>query len=557
MDRFKKIAISLSAVLAVVTLLEIVPLQAHAQFAAVVSDPLVETNTTALVGSSGATAGTSATNAASTVGGWLAQATRFVIDNGLKVALAALKKRLIDTMTDEIITWINNGGSPQFIQNFSKDVFQPALQQAVGDTVQQILPSLCSPYAFKVNLELSAPQPLSQPSSCTLNSIVANFNDFRQNFNQGGIIGYTELLQPQNNQYGVDIIAQDALYNNVQQATAQNVLQAQVNVGFKSPQQCLNWVVVNNQNHQTLTTPKDIKNGNDSYNDPNNPPPMDYSTLSQTGADTHSRNFMDLSQLSWQCGDLQIATPGRVLATGLEKSLYANLDLAINDPDITNALAMIADAAFNRLIKAGVQGVQGIIRTATTGGGSTDNVTPEQVVTAAQDNTGNGSLGQAINNTTGLANQAASSTQNTYITQLNQALSSLADASTTLATASSTNQTLATSTLPALIKCLGSNASSSDLAWAQGNLTIAASSTPIVLRNTVVQTTSSTIATNALLNTIQNADASTLSQLNASDITNAVTNASSLDVSAQTTLSGIQTTLGTAQTKLTQCQANQ
>jgi hypothetical protein len=474
-----------------------------------------------------------------------------------KVALATLKKRLIDTMTDEIITWINGGGSPKFITNFSQDVFQPALNQAVGDTVQQILPSLCSPFTFKINLELSAPQTLSQPSSCTLNSIVANFNDFRNNFNSGGIIGYNELLQPQNNPYGVDIITQDALYNNFQQVTAQNVLQTQVNVGFKSPELCKNWVVVNNQNHQILTTPKDIKNGDNSYNDPNNPPPMNDSTLSQAGFNTQSRRNLgtDLSQLSWQCHDLQVATPGRVLATGLEKSLYANLDLAINDPDITNALAMIADAAFNRLIKAGVQGVQGIIRTATTGGGSTNSadVTPEGVV----NNAASGGLGDAINNTVSTVEQVSSNAKAAIISQLNQASGSLSDASTTLATASSTNQELI-ARVGVLITCLNRISTSTDMSWATSTLATSLFTASTTLPSYAAQISSTTITVNTLtaLVNAQNTTQDTLNN-NIQNISNAVSAASTVDTNINLALSDIQTNLGAAQTKLTQCQASE
>lgn len=478
-------------------------------------------------------------------------AWQFVEDQILPTFLSALKQRIINTMTDEIIAWINNGGKPQFITNFGQQVFQPAFQQAVGDTAQSLLPTLCSPYTFKVNLELSAPQPLNQPSSCTLNSIVSNFNAFRQNFAVGGFIGYSELLAPQNNQYGVDIIAQDALYNNVQQVTTQNALQTQVNVGFNSPQVCYNWFVINNQNQQKLTAAKTISDTNGKpYEDPGSPPPMTYDTLSQTGVDTHSRDFMVLSQLSWECGDLQVATPGRVFEQGLNKALYANLDLAINDSSISNAIAMIADAAFNRLIKAGVNGLQGILLSASNSNKPSSGAgapTVDQIVNNPDIQNANDTYNSA-------QNQAI---QNQYLVQLNQAAKSLADASTTLQTASTTNQSLITAVLQPLVSCLGTNSSSSDLGWAQGNLTIAVSSTPVSIYQMTVQVASSTNLINVWLATLNTPtiSSSTLDQFNSSAITETVSSANGLDLNAQTTLSNIQAALTAGQTKLTQCQA--
>ncbi len=484
------------------------------------------------------------------------------------VALAALKKRLIDTMTDEIITWINGGGSPKFITNFGQEVFQPALNQAVGDTVQQIMPSLCSPYSFNVSLALTAPQPLSQPSNCTLNSIVANFNDFRKNFNIGGAIGYSELLQPQNNQYGVDILTQDALYNNVQTQTAKDTLQTQVNVGFKV-NQCGGWQLINKNTNALIASgvtinPTDSNNiplfG--SYTNPDNPPPTDYSHVyAGTGGDSvTTAALINNNTAGWQCSKIEVATPGRAIAEGLNKALYANLDLTINDPDITNALAMIADAAFNRLIKAGTNLIQTSL-SKTSGGGSSVGTTPEQVVNNAQSSNSSGSLGEAINNIDTIKNQITSggnnALQNTYITNLNAAINFLNDASTTLVTASSTNTTLASSTLE-LIDCLVlKNSSSSDLAWAQGNLTIAVSSTPPLIDQTMTQVASSSVTVNTFLSTLNspNLTPDTLKNINPADISGLLTNASDLDNQAQTILSNVQATLETTQTKINQCQA--
>ena len=57
-----------------------------------------------------------------TVAGWLAQAWRFVKDKIAKILLANLKKRLLDSLVDATVDWVQNGGDPRFITNLGNFV---------------------------------------------------------------------------------------------------------------------------------------------------------------------------------------------------------------------------------------------------------------------------------------------------------------------------------------------------------------------------------------------------------------------------------------------------
>src|SRR3990167_2358178 len=60
-------------------------------------------------------------------------------------ALETLKKQLLDMMVDQIVNWIQGGGDPKFITDWS-GFFKDAADQAGGKFIQKLgLASLCSP----------------------------------------------------------------------------------------------------------------------------------------------------------------------------------------------------------------------------------------------------------------------------------------------------------------------------------------------------------------------------------------------------------------------------
>ncbi len=280
--------------------------------------------------------------------GWIWNVAEVALNTFLESTLEALKKRLLDQITDQIVNWIQNGQEPRFLSDFSGFIADTA-QVTAGDVARDVgLGDLCtgiSPTRIKIQLE----QPyFSERVSCTLDQIVGNVERFGQSFANGGWIGYQELLKPQNNRYGVELLVQGELEKRAGLTGEANKLEVQTGQGFKSTKECLEWTLYFNVNGKTEVRGQLHQNDEGFSPDPSKPP-----AVAEGGEATNQQ---------WKCTEDRATTPGTVIAKGLEKALYSNIDFLVNSSgaNISTYLGAILDAAINRVIKEGVKGVQNI-----------------------------------------------------------------------------------------------------------------------------------------------------------------------------------------------------
>ncbi|MGC9603247.1 MAG: hypothetical protein ABSF47_02140 [Minisyncoccia bacterium] len=441
---------------------------------------------------------------------------KYVIDG----FLAALKHRLLTMMTNNIVDWINNGGKPKFTTDFGS-VFTDAADQAVGDVLQQYSATnaLCQPFAFDVTLQLQQPAPLSQQVSCSLTSVISNFKAYRDNFSDGGWLGYQELLKPQNNEWGVEVITQNEIVNRTAQKTNASILQQQVNVGFNSEECTGGWDLIDTRNGKPAkVTVGGVDYGPHTAPDkaraPDNPPPLP----PELG-----------STFKYRCTSATVTTPGSTLAAGLQEATYGkDFNFIINSQDLSNSLAIIADAAFNRIIKSGVKGLQDFTKT------ESGTLTGQEQSDVAGASTG---YQNSIN-------QVAESSRNVYLRQLSQAADDLSSASTTLGVASSTNQEII-ATGNELLLCLGpTNINSPDGVFAQGAIDDA-NNTIQTIANKSTQWKIATSTLGILMEEVSSpaCGLTCLNQINQQDMNDAASTASTLNADSGSILTSIQNTL--------------
>ena len=281
--------------------------------------------------------------------GWLWEVGKTITEVVVKATLETLKKRLLDQLTDETIKWIQGGGSPKFVTDFG-GFLEDAGQAAIGDVAQEIAGGdLCTgidPVRLRFQLETPV---FSQRVSCTLDDIVGNIDRFAESFQSGGFIGYQELLKPQNNRWGLEIMASSEAAR--RKTEAQEALRQEVSSGrgFLSTKQCLEWEARGTDNNgKPVSQIYDANNvAGLAYPDSSTPPPA---SIQVTG----------VNNLQWVCSESRVTTPGTAIAEGLERSLYSDLDYLVNAQELSAYLGAIFDAAINRLIVEGVKGVQSL-----------------------------------------------------------------------------------------------------------------------------------------------------------------------------------------------------
>ncbi len=256
----------------------------------------------------------------SQVAEWAKDAARWAADKAWIIAVEVLKKRLLDMLVDQIVQWIQGGGSPKFItdwQGFLRDAFNAG----VGDIIKQLgLGFLCSPFNLQVNLALSPIPKFSQRVSCTLDKIVSNINNFYGDFRNGGWIAYQTQWQPAGNYYGSVLTAYDeALKEGARRKeAAQN--EGIANQGFLSTKRCV-------------------------------------------------QPEYDLDNVVIGCSKYEVTTPGKTVGDMLSRAVTSDIDYIVNSRDLGAYVAAIGNAIYNRLTREAVGGVTALTTPSAPSGG--------------------------------------------------------------------------------------------------------------------------------------------------------------------------------------------
>lgn len=470
------------------------------------------------------------THTALTSGGWLKDAWRFAEKYHLDVLLSSLKKRLLDTLVDQTIGWIQGKefggtGKPKFVQDFG-GTLKTAANEATDEVIRESkLANLCQPLQ-KVSLQigLQEPAPFSKRIGCTLTDVIDNVDDFMDDFSKGGWIGYHELLKPNNNIYGQWLMAAEETNSQIKKKEISLQQEVTVGQGFLGIKRCLEWTFdgIDNYGEQVADT-FPVNSNNFDYEDPNKTPPIPDGYFG-----------------GWKCSKPVITTPGGAIAKGLEKALYSDLDYILGANELSAYIGAIADAAINRVIREGVRGVQNIGKSGSTSEG--DRIAWER-------ENFNASTTEAINNYNDGQEIIVDETRKTYLKPINEALESTITTTSTLSEAKVKNETLY-NTLLSLIQCLEGRNAPSDLAWAREQAEFATTTTRTVIENKQNELAAIIEPLKALKTRVE--DARSLRELTGIDldeITNYKTRADNLGLDAETILNGVNQTFDEAKRK--------
>ena len=306
---------------------------------------------------------------AETVATGIADAARFVLEQGLKAILSNLKKRLLDTMTDQITTWIKGGGEPQFVQNFS-DVLGDAGSEAINATVKELRQVEFFDPALRSFLEggvaAGATRSFVERLTPTLPDVVPSVQAFRGNFDAGGFLAYRELFNPQNNPWGLQMLVEDEAIRKAAAETEKAKIEQVAEQGFEGQKRCLLWtrsvLMRNGPDMEQTFQPGDTGWLERFYNLQTPPTGRPLPPLSVPGI------------YPWLCEpeNQERTTPGSAIAEGVRRSLFTDVDYVSNNSEnLSSFLSAILDAAFNRMtnvVADRVRGFAGIRKSQTTTG---------------------------------------------------------------------------------------------------------------------------------------------------------------------------------------------
>ena len=369
-----KIFVSLVCMLAVLSgisapLLLLAPTPVHAQLSTFETNPVLLKGIAVTALSTAATAGTSANIAADSN---IHTVTEQVL-NGLAWTVA---KVAVQSITRSIVNWINSGfkGSPAFatdlqanLQNVGDSVVNSFLAQVNQSAVNATGFNIKSPFQDQLSNQLRTAYYQQSANfgipAYSLGQSSQNPTVFLNgNFSQGGFNAFLSASQnPQNNPFGAYLLAQNALFSQLNSAVDQRKTELGWGKGFLSfRSNCgpgsTSYSNINSSvaSESSTLTGADLKSsgstGNILTSGPNNIPGTSGYTGSQsiltnsTPTNTSlaaSPSTVSLSQADG-CVGKPVQTPGSVIENQLENSLGSGvrqLELANSINEIVGALA--------------------------------------------------------------------------------------------------------------------------------------------------------------------------------------------------------------------------
>jgi len=150
-------------------------------------------------------------------------------------------KKLIESMVNSTVSWINNGfeGNPAYVTN-PKQYFTDIADGIAGDFIAgSDLNVLCSPFQTQVRLALQKSYVQLNPFQCTLTEVVGNIDAFYNDFSEGGWDGWFSMTQNNaNNPYGTYLDTKLELDSRIASAIGIKNQQLDWGKGFLSFERC-------------------------------------------------------------------------------------------------------------------------------------------------------------------------------------------------------------------------------------------------------------------------------------------------------------------------------
>ena len=237
-------------------------------------------------------------------------------------------KRVMDQIADDTVKWIEGGGEPRFVSDWN-GFLEDNFSAAVGDVILQTKAApLCSPFKVQVSFMLLPKRTLSERARCTIEDIGLNLQNFYDDFLSGGWLGYSESWAPQNNYFMTAMMVYDEALIAGQKAQTAKAKEAEAGKGFLGVKKC----------RQTLGE-------TDGFRD----------CVANSGDEAFCENDV-YKQPKDTCVKEETITPGDAVGEAFKGVVKSDSQWAAS---AQSAIAVIADALINRVVKEGVDYVAG------------------------------------------------------------------------------------------------------------------------------------------------------------------------------------------------------
>lgn len=281
-----------------------------------------------------------------------------VKDEAIKIALQNLKKRLLDQMVDQTISWIRDDSEPKYVTNF-KDFTESAIEDAAGNSLREI--GLADLYPDE-NLSAGLKQAiLSRSQKVRFSDLISSsftdeeqgggIEEFKNDFRKGGFDMLQRASMPNNNPE--DIALTTKYYAEMEEIEVVAERNALVGAGGAiSVVDCNRWILVK-------TDPNAPNGAGDYYRNASGDVRIVATPNPQKDPPTSNiPNTKFICQNDPTGAGQYVTTPNTAVNAVSNKVATFDIDYILTMDDISEYIGGIADAMFNRILKEGFDAFQ-------------------------------------------------------------------------------------------------------------------------------------------------------------------------------------------------------
>ncbi len=287
------------------------------------------------------------------IGAAIAEFAKDASEKTIDILTAVFRKMILDIIVNEIIAWISGEGTSAFDTGDWGQFFDEAAQQAGGKALEEItgagvMTQLCdADWAGQVRINLQPLKKFGQKARCTLRDIGVNYDNFIENFENGGWAAWIKISESQNNPYGYFLSAVNEKLAKETQKKLGLEKELTASGGFLSDEVCIKEVCEAEKNNGICPVGFDDKNG------------VCEMTIFYTS--NENRKEAD-SGKGCKCVKTETRTPGKIMADSLSRTIFKDYDWLQKNSEWYNYAVAIGNAVVNRLTKEGVRAIKAAVR---------------------------------------------------------------------------------------------------------------------------------------------------------------------------------------------------
>jgi hypothetical protein len=276
----------------------------------------------------------------------VAQLVEFIVQKLWLFITEKLKDYLVHKLVQQTITWIQGGGKPQFVTDW-KGFLRGAANEEAGRFIESISPRLCQSFGPMVRVALLPVELAPEEAvSCTLDQVVANVQDFYNDFSQGGWLAYGAVLEPHNNIFGALIETSGLVSRKAADKKIAAEKEAEAGKGFLPTKQCVRYDRRSEYDKCTAVIRASCAPG--------------IAGTAQCEEIVYNACNAKSRTPGNACEEYKTTTPGNVVADITKDSFAAPLLRIVNAEDFAGLINALINSGLTKLVNAGQEGLLGV-----------------------------------------------------------------------------------------------------------------------------------------------------------------------------------------------------